>query len=111
MVVDTDWLLVDQHAIALVNAGAWTANLSDAVSNDIDELLWRHGYRMQVGYVATPTVRKLATNYALRALFQSCVGIRDAETDAVYTDLARRYDSEFFACMRTLTYTNIAGDE
>ena len=110
MIIDTDWLLVDQHAIALIDAEAWTTELADSVSNDIDEVLWRHGYRMEAGYVATPTVRKLSTNYALRALFLSVIGVRDSANDQLYKEFASRYDSEYFSCLRTLTYTNIVGD-
>jgi len=110
MTIDTDWLLVDQHAIALIDAEAWTTELADSVSNDVDEILWRHGYRMEPGYIPTPTVRKLSVNYALRALFMSVIGIRDSENDGLYKEFAQKYDSEYFSTLRTLTYTNIVGD-
>ena len=110
MIINTDWLLFDQHAIALIDAEAWTIELADSVSNDIDEVLWRHGFRMVAGYVPTPTVRKLAVNYALRALFMSVIGVRDSANDDLYKQFVQKYDSEYFACLRTLTYTNIVGD-
>ena len=105
MLINTDWLKTDRITTQIVDAGHYTAELSDSVDNNIKADCKRLGITIPVdgsGYIDDENIRAMAENYALFKLLFSYSSVRDNDSN-VLREQATYYEQQYRISLQKLS--------